>query len=63
MYKTINIPEELLMELKKLKNTGEIKSIGNFATEAIKNKLKKARKNIVTKTDNKLIVKIEVSYE
>lgn len=63
MYKTINIPEEILEELKRLKSAGEIKSIGTFATEAIKSKLKKTRKNIVTKTDNKLIVKIEVSYE
>ena len=63
MYKTINISEEILMELKKLKNKGEIKSIGNFATSAIKKELEKLPKQVARTTDKKLVIKIEVNYE
>lgn len=63
MYKTINIPEEILMELKKLKKTGEIKSIGNFATSAIKKELEKHPKQVARTIEKNLVIKIEVNYE
>lgn len=63
MYKTINIPEEILEELKRLKSAGEIKSIGKFATAAIKKELEKYPKRVARTIDKKLIIKIEVNYE
>lgn len=52
-YKTLNVPAELQEELLQLKESGKIKTIGEFTAKSIKNSIKELKADSETKKSSK----------